>query len=293
MSEYQLKYSEYLNFTEESLTKYLDALNCNPVLKEGMKYSVSAGGKRVRPVMFFATLDLLGIDYKKYSALGCAIEFIHTYSLIHDDLPAMDNDDFRRVKPSNHKVFGEGMAILCGDALLNYAFEIAAEQVVDKNTFSAYKYLLKCAGASGMINGQAYDLYYENNASECATIDGEKLLILIDSDKTGKLLTAPLVMACYVANNSNVELFEKLGELTGKLFQFTDDLLDVEGDFNLMGKTLGKDEKSGKVSAVSVYGIDGCKQKIQETYSSIVEILKQYSNAFFNEFYLRLKNRSN
>ena len=293
MTDYLKRYDEYLNFTEKSIDYYLDKLNCNPVLKKGMSYSVKAGGKRIRPVMFFALLDTLGVDYKKYGAFGCAIEFIHAYSLIHDDLPAMDNDDFRRGKPSNHKVFGEGIAILCGDALLNYAFEICANAVCDKNTFLAYKYLLSCSGPSGMVDGQAYDLYCERHPEEKFGYTEEQLLDKIHVNKTGKLLTAPLVMAGHIANRE-IAVFETLGDLTGKLFQFTDDLLDVESSFEKLGKTPGKDAKTGKLSAVSVYGIEGCKKHIQNYYSKIEKIIKTFeNNSFFYDFYLNMKNRLN
>lgn len=294
MNNYQIRYNEYLTFTERCLNEYLEQLNCNPILKEGMSYSVNAGGKRVRPVMFFAMLDLLNVDYKKYKAFACALEFIHCYSLIHDDLPAMDNDDFRRGKPSNHKVYGEGIAILCGDALLNFAFEICADAVCDSYTFNAYKYLLKCAGACGMVDGQAYDLYCEKHPKEKFGKSNEELLSLIHENKTGKLLTAPLVMAGYIAKNNNVEIFEKLGSFTGKLFQFTDDLLDVVGSFESMGKTIGKDAESGKFSAVSVYGIEGCKKHIESYYLEIIKIIKKFdNNSFFCDFYSSLKNRIN
>lgn len=293
MIDYSEIYNEYLKFTENSLKDYLSKLDCNPILKEGMAYSVNAGGKRVRPVLFFAMLDFFNIDYKKYVAFGCAIEFIHSYSLIHDDLPAMDNDDFRRGKPSNHKVFGEGLAILCGDALLNYAFEICADAIDDANSLNAFRYLAKCSGAFGMINGQAYDLCCEQRPEEKFGLNDESLLDVIDENKTGKLLAAPIVIASIIADRNNV-LFEKLGLLTGKLFQYTDDVLDVESNFDQLGKTPGKDQKNGKLSAVSVFGLNGCKKQIEIIYDEIIKILKTLNfSPFFYDFYLKLKNRIN
>lgn len=283
-------YENYKNLIEEELLKFANDLNCHDELKASMSYSLLAGGKRIRPVMFLACLDMLGVDYKKYLPLAVAIECIHTYSLIHDDLPSMDNDDFRRGKPSNHKVFGEGIAILAGDGLLNSAVELALNSIDGENTLNAVKYLIQCSGTNGMINGQAYDLYYEDKEIP----DKQNVLHVMQLNKTGKLLTAPLVMASYIAGEKHLNELMQIGELTGRLFQFSDDLLDVKGSFELVGKTLGKDDYANKLTAISVYGIAECERVIQSTYLSIIKILKTIDNSlFFENFYTYIKDRKN
>lgn len=283
-------YENYKNLIEEELLKFANDLNCHDELKASMSYSLLAGGKRIRPVMFLACLDMLGVDYKKYLPLAVAIECIHTYSLIHDDLPSMDNDDFRRGKPSNHKVFGEGIAILAGDGLLNSAVELALNSIDGENTLNAVKYLIQCSGTNGMINGQAYDLYYEDKEIP----DKQNVLHVMQLNKTGKLLTAPLVMASYIAGEKHLNELMQIGELTGRLFQFSDDLLDVKGSFELVGKTLGKDDYANKLTAISVYGVSECERVIQSTYLSIIKILKTIDNSlFFENFYTYIKDRKN
>lgn len=291
MNDFNEQYDLYKKIVEETIEYYITKINCQQKLKEAMAYSLRAGGKRLRPVMFFATLDMLGIDYKNYAAFAFALESIHTYSLIHDDLPAMDNDDYRRGKPSNHKVFGEGIAILAGDALLNYAIEVLFDNIIDKNTFFAAKELVNFAGHSGMINGQAYDLSSEN--LKISDEDKKSLLDTIDENKTGKLLTAPLTMASLIAGGKYYDELKRIGQLTGKLFQYSDDLLDVIGSFDNMGKTLGKDENANKLTAISVYGKDGTKNIINTCYSEIIKTLKIIgNNKFFEDFYVFMKDRN-
>lgn len=271
----------------EVITKNLDT---HSDLKNSLSYSLKAGGKRIRPIMFIATLEALGINYEKYVDLAVAIECIHTYSLIHDDLPALDNDDYRRGKPSNHKAFGEGMAILAGDALLNLAIELALNCIDSRGALNAVKLLFNYSGVYGMLNGQAHDLAYGNTVIE----NSEEALLKLDELKTGKLLTAPLVMASLIAEEKYLNELTQLGQLTGTLFQLTDDLLDVVGSFENMGKTLGKDAATGKLTAVSVFGIKKTKLLIDETYTSIVKMLKIFdNNSFFNGFYECIKNRNN
>ncbi len=286
--DYNSTYTHYKQLIEKEIELFANSLCCHDELKASVSYSLFAGGKRVRPVMFLSCLEMLGIDYTKYLKLALAIECVHTYSLIHDDLPSMDNDDFRRGKPSNHKVFGEGMAILAGDALLNSAMELALKSIDSEGTFNAVKYLFSCSGVNGMINGQAYDLYYEDK-----TIDNqEQVLYETHLNKTGKLLTAPLVMASLIADGKLYDHLVELGFYTGKLFQFGDDLLDVTGEFKNLGKTIGKDDYSNKLTAISVYGKEGTEKQINECYNSIIKILKNIdNNSFFMEFYANMKDR--
>ena len=284
------KYNEYKNAVENAIRDFTLSLDCNEQLKAAMSYSLLAGGKRIRPVMFLSCLDMLGIDYNKYINLAVSIECVHTYSLIHDDLPAMDNDDFRRGRPSNHKMFGEGMAILAGDALLNSAFELALNAVDGDRTLNAVKYFMQSAGVNGMINGQAFDLYYEDKDID----NKEEILLTIHEYKTGKLLTAPLVMASYIANGKYLNELTLVGQITGSLFQFSDDLLDEIGTFENMGKTLGKDGYAGKLTALSVYGKAEVEKQIDQMYNQVVKILKNFdNNSFFMDFYTYIKNRKN
>ncbi len=275
------KYEEYSYAVKAALEKVLSGVNCHEKLLEGMRYSVNAGGKRIRPILFFAALDGLGIDYKKYYGFGAALELLHTYSLIHDDMPCMDDDDYRRGKLTNHKVFGEAFALLCGDALLNLSYETALECVACKNDLAALKEFASLAGARGMINGQAYDL----DDDKC---NDEATLTVIDENKTGKLLTAPFTMASLIAGGKNFKEYKTLGETFGKLFQWTDDLLDVKSSFEKMGKTPGKDKAQGKVTAVSVYGEKTAEEMIANAFTSCIKICKIIDGGWFFEDYFKM-----
>ena len=222
---------------------------------EAMRYSFLNGGKRVRPVLALACADVLGVPHQEILPFALALEMIHTYSLIHDDLPAMDNDDFRRGKPSNHKRFGEANAILAGDGLLNEAYAICFNQCTKGEKYAlAAKYLNDCAGIYGMIAGQSADLYYSQESEGTETE-----LWYVQEHKTGKLLLAPVAMASILANNKDFFALESFGRMLGRLFQMTDDILDVTGDSAVLGKTIGKDEKENKLTCVKIYGLDGAK----------------------------------
>ncbi len=243
------KYHEYLSAVEQMLSEVAEGMEFSPaVLTESMRYSLLAGGKRIRPVLFFAGLDAFGLDYLQEKSLAAAIECIHTYSLIHDDLPAMDNDDFRRGKPSCHKVFGEDNAILAGDALLNLAFELCLTAKMDEGHLSAVKRLISAAGADGMIAGQSADILWSGRRG------GEGELLFIYRHKTGRLLSAPLEMAA-ILGGGNAEAVGSFGMDLGTLFQITDDLLDEKGSERRMGKTLGKDRLEDKLTCVKVLGL--------------------------------------
>lgn len=216
-----------------------------------MTYSVLLGGKRIRPVLLLATADMLNVDRADAMPYAVALELIHTYSLIHDDLPAMDNDDFRRGKPSNHKVFGEAHAILAGDALLNHAYEICFRQCRKGEKFiHAASYLCEAAGEKGMIAGQSEDILCSGK-----TITAE-MLSFIDAHKTGKLLQVPFAVPSILADNRFYAQFEEFSSSLGKLFQLTDDILDVTSSFDDLGKTTGKDEEEGKATCVKLYGLE-------------------------------------
>lgn len=257
MLDFNLQYQKYLSVFESYAEKYAADLQTEPaVLGESMRYSLLSGGKRIRPVLALACADLLGVDEREILPFALALEMIHTYSLIHDDLPAMDNDDFRRGKPTSHKAFGEANAILAGDALLNEAYALCFAQCSkgEKYVYAA-SFLNECAGIYGMIVGQSADLYYSEKDAEIS----EETLSYIYEHKTGKLLLAPVALASILADNKNYLALENFGRLLGKLFQMTDDVLDVTGDFKELGKTIGKDEIENKLTCVRLYGLEGAK----------------------------------
>lgn len=257
MLDFNLCYENYVAEFEKYLTEYAEKFFTKPeLLGESMKYSLLNGGKRIRPVLALATADVLGVSKEEILPFALALEMIHTYSLIHDDLPAMDNDDFRRGKQSNHKVFGEGNAILAGDGLLNEAYAICFKECMKGEKYVlASRFLNECAGVFGMIAGQSADLYFSENQNAFTEED----LSYVYEQKTGKLLLAPVIIASILKNNKNYLTLESFGKLLGKLFQMTDDILDVTGDFALLGKTLGKDEVENKLTCIRVYGLEGAK----------------------------------
>lgn len=262
-SDYDRRYAEYLSAFEEALAETIQngkARGGNEKLLEAMTYSLTAGGKRVRPVLLLAASDLFGGDRARALPFAVALEMIHTYSLIHDDLPAMDNDDFRRGRPSCHKMFGEDCAILAGDALLNGAFEIAISRISDEESRKAAALLADCAGCFGMIGGQAYDL-----AADAAGKESD--LLRIQALKTGKLLTAPLLMGSALACGGYERELSAFGDALGKLFQTTDDILDVISTKERAGKSVGKDAEQNKLTAVSIWGLEGAKRAAERFFA--------------------------
>lgn len=254
--DFQDKYNGYLNAVEEVIGAFCCGLNCKPdILNDSLKYTLNLGGKRFRPVLMYAVGELLGVDFKKLENFALATELIHTYSLIHDDLPAMDNDDFRRGKPSNHKVFGEANAILAGDGLLNTAYSVLLRECRKGGSYvCAAEQICDCAGIYGMIAGQSADLKYEHEKGY-----GEKILDFIYLNKTSKMIVAPCIVPSILSGGKYYPELKAFGENLGLLFQYTDDILDVEGQFDLLGKSIGKDENEGKYTAVNLYGLDNCK----------------------------------
>lgn len=220
--------------------------------------------------MMFAAGELLGAERQKLEKFALALEMIHTYSLIHDDLPEMDNDDFRRGKPSNHKVFGTGNAVLAGDGLLNTAYSILLSECRKGAEYvSAAEYICNCAGIYGMIAGQSADLQYEKS-EDC----NEEILGFIYRNKTAKMLTAPLVVPAILTGGKYFAELELFGDNFGCLFQLTDDILDVEGNFSTLGKSIGKDSEEGKCTAVKLFGLDGAKLRADMLYDKCIKILE-------------------
>lgn len=283
------RYDKYLEFFEKGLNAFCADMRFEPpVLTESMRYSLLSGGKRVRPVLFFAALELFGCPYKEELPLALALECIHTYSLIHDDLPAMDNDDFRRGRASNHKVFGEANAILAGDALLSLAFDLLLKNC-DGRRLHAARALSHAAGAEGMVAGQSADLLHTGDPAA-----GEAELTFIYANKTGKLITAPLVMAAEIAGRNQEEM-RAFGAALGTLFQLTDDILDVKGESARMGKTLGKDEKENKLTCVRVYGLERAEALADECAEKCLSVLDKISGDtdFLRHFVAMVRTRNN
>jgi geranylgeranyl diphosphate synthase type II len=239
-----------------------------------MKYSLAAGGKRLRPVLALAVCEMLGGNKTDMLPFACAVELIHTYSLIHDDLPAMDNDDYRRGMPSSHKVFGEATAILAGDALLNRAYEIMISHMLKKGGdltayLKAIYVIASSAGAEGMIRGQILDINYEGSGLS------EETLEYMHRCKTGALITASVLAGACIGGAADPE-YEALKKFAGNIglaFQIKDDIMDVKGNPDSMGKQSGKDAASGKNTYVSVYGLGRAVQLLDEAISAAVTAL--------------------
>ncbi len=248
-------YSEYKSYFETELFKSIETFNgAEENLINAMKYSLLAGGKRLRPVIMLMVADVLKVDRLKVLPFCLAIEYIHTYSLIHDDLPAMDNDDLRRGKPTNHVVFGEDIAILAGDALLNKAFEVVFNSIDGKEGASAGKILAEYAGAFGMVGGQAYDIKNTEYPQNIETLEK------IHYNKTGKLITASTLISSCFANNLYFDNLKEFGENLGLLFQITDDLLDYTSTAEVMGKNVNKDLDKNKLTYVTLLGEKKAKE---------------------------------
>ena len=243
-------------------------------LFEAIRYSSLDGGKRIRPFVAFAFADALGASLP--DEFAAAVELIHCASLIHDDLPAMDNDDFRRGKPSNHKKFGEGLAILAGDGLLSLAFELCLDSVNGENSLKAARILAHAAGVNGMVAGQTADL-----ESERGETVSESALSFIIENKTAKMICAPLEAASALNGGKYFSELSAYGEALGRMFQVTDDILDVEGEFENMGKTLGKDQKEEKLTSVKFYGLNGAKELADRLYAESVRALENVPHADF------------
>jgi len=264
----------YKNLLENQLRENIDRMQAPEVIKEAMHYSLKAGGKRIRPLLLFATLDAFKERPEKGLLTACAIEMIHTYSLIHDDLPSMDNDDLRRGRPTNHKVFGEAFAILAGDALLTCSFQLIAETTeadVDANQkLELIRELAIAAGAEGMVGGQVADMEGEDKS---LTLEELKY---IHYHKTGKLLAYSAVAGAILAGASKetVEKFRAFAHHLGLAFQIRDDILDVEGSEEKIGKRVGSDAYNHKSTYPVLLSMDGAKKALEEEINQALSILK-------------------
>lgn len=261
--------------------KLIDSFLENRLAKKGiskvddaMAYSLLAGGKRIRPVLLMATAEALGVKGYNYLPVACGLEMIHTYSLIHDDLPCMDDDDYRRGRLTNHKVFGEAIAVLAGDGLLTLAFEVMLEQknVDPRVLIETVREMAMCAGNFGMVGGQGLDLENEGKS-----ISAEELRKM-HAGKTGALFIAAVRGGAHLAGANEQELLAltKFADLLGLAFQITDDILDVEGTTEDLGKPAGSDEKNHKSTYVSLYGLEAAKALAEKTVAEALECLEMF-----------------
>ncbi|WJP96904.1 polyprenyl synthetase family protein [Macrococcus bovicus] len=262
----------------ERVEQYLSDLYDQPVsplLDEAMTYSLLAGGKRIRPVLLFSTLDLFNVSTDKGLKTAAAIEMIHTYSLIHDDLPAMDDDDYRRGKLTNHKVFGEAVAILAGDGLLTDSFNQISQDdhLTAEQRIRLIAVISGAAGSRGMVGGQMLDMTSEDKQ---LTLDE---LRTVHRHKTGDLIRACFECAGIIADQPDAVIRQlvKIGENFGLIFQIKDDILDVEGSFEKMGKSAGSDVSKDKSTYVSLLGLTGAKEAMQEMVAETEEMIHELS----------------
>ena len=261
---------------DEYLEQYLPSEKEYPsIIFEAMRYSVFAGGKRLRPVLLLSACETLGGDTEKAIPFACAIEMIHSYSLIHDDLPAMDNDDYRRGMLTNHKKFGEDIAILAGDGLLHHAFEIMSDACVkycSEKTVKAMQAIAHGAGVFGMLSGQVADVI-----SEGKQID-EKTMYFIHKNKTAAMLQGALKAGTLLAGGTEqqIKLMEQAGEKIGVAFQIADDILDVTSTFQELGKPVHSDEKNEKNTFVTMYGIEASQKMVQTLSEEAIAIFQTF-----------------
>ena len=283
---------DLLKLADEKLEEYIPITYPEDIFK-AMKYTVTLPGKRLRPVMCLETARMLGGDMEKAMPPACALEMLHAQSLIHDDLPCMDNDDFRRGKPSNHKVFGEANAVLAGDALLTFAPQLIIEKSVDldaKTVLRLVHEFTKFGGAYALIAGQVVDIESEGGKYVKSP---EETLDFIHKNKTGALFRLAVRMGAIVAGAGEQEL-EELDSFASKFglaFQIYDDIMDEISSFEEMGKTTGKDKNSGKLTYVSLYGLEEAKNKFNTLIQECYVIIDKYHSKVFKEILDKLTER--
>jgi len=279
-----IKIKQYLDERKTLVDKALQKFMPKPsglareVIK-AMNYSLFAGGKRIRPILCIAGAEAIGGSTDSVVPVACAIELIHTYSLIHDDLPVMDNDDLRRGKPTNHKVFGEAVALLAGDGLLTLSFNLMAgygaeKEVEKKALLRVIDLIASAAGYKGMVGGQVVDITYEGKESDPAVVE------YIHRHKTAALIAASVTAGTILAggNKDEEKSINRYGQQIGLAFQIADDILNVEGDKGLMGKGTGSDKEKGKITYPSVFGTAESKKIQKELINNAIESLKRFDN---------------
>lgn len=288
--DFQARYSQYLQAIETYMQEKCFQYDNEPqqTLFQAMRYSLLAGGKRLRPVFVFDFCRMCGGDWLKAIPFAAAVEMIHTYSLIHDDLPCMDNDDFRRGMPTSHKVYGEAIAVLAGDALLTAAFSSLAGASFDAKTrIDAVEILASCAGELGMVGGQVLDIQAEQR--QCT----EQEVLDIQSRKTGALIRAACMLGV-LAGGGSIEQRNAAADFAANLglaFQIRDDMLDVIGDAKELGKSVGTD--ADKNTFVHLYGIERCDELVQKYTQKAVSALDAFRDTeFMHDLSLQLTDRT-
>lgn len=273
--------SEMMDSMKNSIEDYLknyfvrkiEDVSYNKKIYEAMGYSINVGGKRIRPILMLATYNMYKDSIQEILPIACAIEMIHTYSLIHDDLPCMDNDDLRRGFPTNHKVFGEAIAVLAGDALLNEGLNLLINNSIEKSGeyLAAAKIISEAAGAEGMIGGQLVDIL-----SEGKEISIEQLNYM-HKKKTGALISASILAGAILAKapDEDMKILKEYSEKLGLAFQVKDDILDVVGDEKKLGKPIKSDETNDKTNFITVYGLEKCLQICENLTSECMELLEK------------------
>ena len=283
---------ELIKLVDTYLDKYLPVVYPEDIFK-AMKYTLSLPGKRLRPVMCLETTRMLGGDMMKAMPVACAIEMLHVQSLIHDDLPCMDNDDFRRGKPSNHKVFGEANAVLAGDALLTFAPQTIIEKsegLCDRQILRVIHEYTKFAGAYGLIAGQVVDIESEGGKYVKSP---EETLDFIHLNKTAVLFRLAVRCGAIVADASDkvLEEMDEFAKKFGLAFQIYDDIMDEISTFEELGKTIGKDKNSGKLTYVSLYGLEEAEQKFKSMINNCYDIIDKYDSKVLREVLDKLRDR--
>ena len=285
MLTFEERSKEYRAYIEEYLAGFYGEYEYEPQrrLYESMRYSLLAGGKRLRPILAFEFCRMCGADWKKAAPFAAAIEMIHTYSLIHDDLPCMDNDDMRRGKPTNHVVYGEAIAVLAGDALLTDAFAVAAEaKLSDPMRLGlAFGVLSNCAGSFGMVGGQVLDILSEER--ECT----EQEILSIQSRKTGALIKAACILGVIAGEGTEEQIAAAGGyaDAMGLAFQIRDDMLDVIGNSQELGKSVGTDKT--KNTFVRLYGLEKCEELVGSYSKSAIQMLNYFKD---NDYAVEITN---
>ena len=283
MEQYKNEMRHLVDKVETALRAFLPESGAlHATIYDAMRYSLLAGGKRIRPVIVLSFAKAFGVEESRAMPYACALEMIHTYSLIHDDLPCMDNDDLRRGRPTNHKVYGDGVATLAGDALLNRAFELSLKAMMEgdiplQNAGMAIRLMADCAGADGMIGGQIIDLEAEGKSLALSQLE------TLQQMKTGALFVASAKMGTLLAGapKEAQAAAERFAQKLGLAFQIRDDILDVEGDVKELGKATGHDAETNKSTFVSVFGLEESKRRVQALTKEAIDALESIPNHDF------------
>lgn len=292
-----MKMNDYIELVNDKLDEFIQIEYPNSIFKS-MKYTVTLPGKRLRPVMCLETCRMLGGDIEKAIPTACAIEMLHAQTLIHDDLPCMDNDDYRRGKPSNHKVFGEAIAVLAGDALLTFAPQIISkysENLPSSTIIRILNEYFHYAGARGVIAGQVVDIESENLDLTDLKAKEERLEYL-HTHKTSDLFQLAMRTGAIIADANDEKLIAitEFAKIFGLAFQIADDILDEISSFEQMGKTLGKDKAEGKLTYVTLYGLDEAKCKLSCLFEKCYDIIHKHGikSEIFEEIITKIRQKA-